>query len=109
MAFQKNYTKVFREQAVRFVFDSIEPEETRSGACRRLAPKLSVSFSTLYGWVKKATPISSGRSVVAGSQEDLAAQILGLKKQVRELSRANDILKAASTFFGAELDRQSRK
>ncbi len=109
MAFQKNYTKEFREQAVRFVFDSIEPEETRSGACRRLAPKLSVSFSTLYGWVKKATPISSGRSVVAGSQEDLAAQILGLKKQVRELSRANDILKAASTFFGAELDRQSRK
>jgi transposase len=47
--------------------------------------------------------------VVTGSQEDLIAQVAALKKEVRELSRANDILKAASTFFGAELDRQSRK
>jgi transposase len=109
MAFQKSYTQEFRDQAVRFVFESIEPDETRSGACRRLAPKMSVSFSTLYGWVKKATPISTGWSVVAGSQEDLVAQVAALKKEVREISRANDILKAASTFFGAELDRQSRK
>ena len=109
MAFQKVYTKEFRDQAVRFVFESLEVDETRSQACRRLAPKMSVSVSTLYGWVKKATPISTGRLVVAGSQEDLAAQVAALKKEVRELSRANDILKAASTFFGAELDRQSRK
>ena len=109
MAFQKVYTKEFRDQAVRFVFESLEVDETRSQACRRLTPKMSVSVSTLYGWVKKATPISNGRLVVAGSQEDLAAQVAALKKEVRELSRANDILKAASTFFGAELDRQSRK
>ena len=41
MAIQKNYTKEFREQAVRFVFESLEVDETRSQACRRLAPKMS--------------------------------------------------------------------
>jgi transposase len=108
MAVQKQYTQEFREQAVRFVFESIEEQETRSQACRRLAPKMDVSFSTLYGWVKKVTP-KSVQLVAPGSTQDLQAQIAALKKENRELSRANDILKAASTFFGAELDRQSKR
>jgi transposase len=109
MASQNQYTQEFREQAVRFVFESMEPDETRAEASRRLAAKVSVAPSTLYGWVKKATPTPAGRAVVSGSHEDLVAQIAALKKENRELARANDILKAASTFFGAELDRQSRR
>lgn len=109
MAAQNQYTHEFREQAVRFVFESMEPDESRARASRRLASKMSLSPSTLYAWMKKASPTSTGRTMLAGSQEDLAAQIAALKKENRELARANEILKAASTFFGAELDRQSRK
>ena len=109
MSKQNQYTPEFREQAVMFVFESIEPEETRAEACRRLASKMSLAPSTLYGWVKKATPVSNGRAAPAGSTEDMVAQIAALKKENKELSRANDILKAASTLFGAELDRQSRR
>jgi transposase len=36
------------------------------------------------------------------------AEIRELKKQVAELRRANEILKSASAFFAAELDRPSR-
>jgi transposase len=90
MALQKQYTAEFREQAVRFVFESIEEGESRAQACRRLASKMDLSFSTLYGWVKKVTP-KSVQLVTPGS------------------TQANDILKAASTFFGAELDRQSKR
>ena len=103
------YTTEFKEQAVRFVFDSIEANESRREACERLGAKVSVKPVTLYNWVKAATPASTGRVVAAGSVEELKAQVAGLRKEVRELSRANEILKAASTFFGAELDRQSKR
>jgi transposase-like protein len=61
-------------------------------------------------WLGEKGNTTIDRSISGcGLAEDLAAQVSALKKEVRELSRANDILKAASTFFGAELDRQSRK
>jgi transposase len=37
------------------------------------------------------------------------AELKRLKRENAELRRANDILKSAASFFGAELDRQSRK
>jgi transposase len=37
-----------------------------------------------------------------------SAQVKALKKEVAELRRANEILKSASAFFAAELDRPSR-
>ena len=45
----------------------------------------------------------------AGSAEDLRAANAQLRKENRELARANDILQAAASFFGAALDRQSKK
>jgi len=67
---------------------------------------------TLYNWVKAAAPAAPGGPARAGSQgtvDELRAQVTALRKENRELVRANDILKAASAFFGAELDRQSRR
>ena len=43
MPTKSGYTREFREQAVRFVFESIEPSESRKEACRRLAVKLNVN------------------------------------------------------------------
>ena len=55
----QQYTVEFKDQSVRFVFESIEPNESRE-ACRRLAPKVNVKEVTLYNWVKAASPVTSG-------------------------------------------------
>ena len=113
MPARKDYTPEFKVQAVRFVFEEIAPDESRYAACERLSPKLNVKPATLYGWVKVAAPAgarSAKSSVVTpGSIDDLRAQLTAVRKENRELVRANEILKAASAFFGAELDRQSRR
>jgi transposase-like protein len=44
-----------------------------------------------------------------GLTTDERARMRELERENKELRRANDILKAASAFFGAELDRQSKK
>ena len=106
------YTSEFKDRAVRFVFESIEATESRKQACERLAPKVNVKAVTLYNWVKAASPVAAhGTSRAGGSAtvDELRAQVLALRRENRELVRANDILKAASAFFGAELDRQSRR
>ncbi len=99
----QQYTPEFKDQAVRFVFESIEPDESRKEACRRLASKVNVKEVTLYNWVKAASPVTSnspGRGGQPDTINDLRAQISGLKKENRELVRANEILKAASAFSG---------
>ncbi len=108
MPAKKEYTAEFKEQSVRFVFEHIEAEESRYSACARLGPKLNVKAVTLYNWVKKATP-KPLKPAAAGSVEELKAQLAEVRKENRELARANQILQDAAVFFGAALDRQSKK
>jgi transposase len=58
------------------------------------------------GWVRSAE-VDQGRR--PGVTSDEQAELKRLKRENAELRRANDILKSAASFFGAELDRQSRK
>jgi transposase len=109
MPAKKQYTAQFKEQSVRFVFEHIEPEESRSAACQRLGPKLNVKAVTLYNWVKMAMSKSVKPAVAAGSVEELKAQLAEVRKENRELVRANQILQDAAAFFGAALDRRSKK
>ena len=102
------YPTEFKDQAVRLVVAEREPNESRSAACARLGPKLGVKTPTLYSWVKQAIPRADA-SGVAGSVEELRTANAALRKENRELARANDILQAAASFFGAALDRQSKK
>jgi transposase len=106
---KKEYTAEFKEQAVRFVLEEMEPGESRSRACERLAPRLSMSAATLLNWVKAAGPPRARPAPAAGSVEDLQEQVAALKKENRELARANAILQDAASFFGAVLDRQSKR
>jgi len=108
MPARKEYTPEFKDQAVRFVLEEIEPDESRKHACDRLAPKLSVKAVTLYNWLKQSAPVKSRASAPPGSVEELRAQNSALKKENRELARANAILSDAAAFFGAALDRQRR-
>lgn len=109
MPVRKEYTEEFKAQAVKFVFEEIAPDESRSGAVERLGPKLNVRPSTLMNWVKAASPARARLAPPTGSIEELRAQNAALKKENRELARANAILQDAASFFGAVLDRQSKR
>ena len=72
-------------------------------AIRSIAGKLGIgSPETLRKWVRRAE-IDGGHRPGKTSEE--IAEIRELKKEVTELRRANEILKSASAFFAAELDR----
>ena len=90
------------------MLEEIEPDESRKQACDRLAPKLSVKAVTLYNWLKQSAPPRARAVAPPGSVEELRAQVQSLKKENRELARANAILSDAAAFFGAALDRQRR-
>ena len=67
MPAKKEYTVEFKEQAVRFVLEELEPDESRKHACDRLAPKLSVKLVTLYNWLKQYAPAKARASAPPGS------------------------------------------
>lgn len=59
---------------------------------------------TLLEWVKQSEVDSGARSGVSTAE---AQRIKDLEREVKELRRANEILKLASAFFAqAELDRR---
>ena len=99
----QRYTVEFKDQAVRFVFDEIGPNESRKEACRGLAPKVNVKEVTLYTWGKAASPATANATVRAGQSGTLGklrSQVFALRKENRDLDRANEILMAASAFLG---------
>lgn len=106
---QRKYPQGHREAAVEMVFEAREPEESMKSVCERLAPVLDVKFATLYNWSKRATPTSSVSTRKAPTVADIEDEVKALRKELREVKRANEILKAAATFFGAEIDRQSQR
>ena len=91
------YPKEFREKAVRMVAEMDVP-----GAISRVAEKLGVNRETLRYWVKHAPASKGGKR---GLSDEEIAELDVLRKEVRELRRANEILKSASVFFAKELDR----
>jgi transposase len=68
-----------------------------------VAQRLGIGSSeTLRKWIRQAEVDGGTRPGVTGEE---SAEIRRLKREVAELRRANEILKAASVFFAAELDR----
>jgi transposase len=63
------------------------------------------STETLRKWVRRAEVDAGGRPGVRTQDSD---EVKKLRAEVRELRRANEILKAAAGFFAAELDRPQR-
>ena len=100
------YPVEVRERAVRMVFDHAHEYPSQWKAIESIAEKLSINHETLRLWVRRAETDAGQRP---GLTTDERARIRELERENRELRRANDILKAASAFFGAELDRQSKR
>jgi transposase len=73
----------------------------RSGAVTRVARQLGIGDESLRHWVRQAE-IDGGTR--AGLTTEERRRMAELEREVRELRRANEILKAASAFFARELD-----
>jgi transposase len=106
MARPSRYPPELRERAVRMVLESKAYYGSEYEAIRSISAKLGItSPESLRKWVRQAE-VDGG--VRQGRTTQEIAEIRELKKQVAELRRANEILKSASAFFAAELDRPSR-
>jgi transposase len=92
---------------VRLVAEQREQYETEYEAIRSIAAKLGIgSAETLRKWVRQAE-IDTGRRAGVTSEE--SAELRKLRQDVKELRRANEILRAAASFFAAELDRPTTR
>jgi transposase len=97
------YPQEFRERAVRMVFEHQDEYPTQWRAIESIAKKLQVNHETLRQWVRRAETDAGGRP---GLTTDERQRLKDLEREVKELRRANEILKAASAFFARELDPQ---
>ena len=102
----QKYPDELRERAVRMVLEIRERTGERHGAVTRVAKELGIGAESLRGWVNRAE-IDSGRR--PGTSTADSQRIAELEREVRELRRANDILKAASVFFATELDGRPKR
>jgi transposase len=102
----KKYPDEVRERAVRMVFEIREESGQQQGAIARVADRLGINRETLRNWVKQAE-IDGGKR--PGTSTVDSQRIAELEREVRELRRANEILKAASAFFARELDPRLSK
>ncbi|MGZ4521655.1 MAG: transposase [Mycobacteriaceae bacterium] len=99
------YSEELRDRAVRVALDARRDSARSRGAIRRIAEQLGVHREAMRNWVRTAA-IDGG--LRPGTSTSDAKRIADLEVGNRELRRANPILKSASAFFAAELDRPHR-
>jgi len=101
----RRYSEAEKDRAVRMVLQLRKELGTDHGTVKRVADQLGIGVESLRGWVKQHE-IDHGVKPGATSAE--TARLKELEQEVRELRRANAILRSASAFFAAELDRPQR-
>ncbi len=105
MVAPRKYPEELRERAIRLAVDARRDPATRAGAVRRIGEQLGINVETLRGWVKQAEIDAGDRP---GTDTSTAQRLAELEAENRELRRSNAILRSASAFFAAELDRPHR-
>ena len=102
----RRYSAEEKQAAVRMVRSLQAETGMTHGAVRRVAQQLGYGVESVRSWVKQADVDDGARP---GTTTSEAKRVKDLEQEVRELRRANEILRRAATFFGAELDRQQRR
>lgn len=93
-----------RERAVRLVFECRNEHPSQWAAIESIAAKIGCSAQTLHGWVHRHETDTGQRDGVTTAEQQ---RIKALEREVKELRKANEILRLASAFFAqAELDRR---
>ena len=91
---------------MRLVFEHQHEHESQWAAIVSVVGKIGCTAETLRSWVRRAE-VDEGRR--PGLTSDERARLRELEREVRELRRANEILKSASLFFATELDGRTRR
>ena len=100
------YSPEVRERAARMVLTTEHEHSSRWAATKSVATKIGCTPETLRTWINKIEVDSGTRS---GVTTDHVQRMKELEREVRELKRANEILKKAAAFFAvAELDRKPK-
>ncbi len=102
----KRYPSELKERAVRMVLDLQRSDPGDKSVISRVARQLGVGEESLRVWVKRAQIDAGTRPGLTTEERE---ELKRLRKENFELQRANDILQAAATFFGAELDRRQKR
>ena len=101
----RRYSAEEKAAAVRMVRTLRVELGTDRGTAQRVALQLGYGVESVRSWVRQAD-IDDG--LVGGVTSDGAEELRRLEQENRELKRANEILRRAASFFGAELDRQHK-
>ena len=100
----KKYSKEVRERAIRLVLENEEEHGSRWAAISSIAEKMGFAPETLRKWILQHERDSGKREGMSTSEKE---ELKALKREVKELKRANAILQDAAAFFAkAELDRK---
>lgn len=106
MATNKRYSPEVRERAVRLVFEHQHQHRSQWAAIESIASKFGMTPQTLCTWVRQAERDDGRRPGLTSEERE---RLRELEREVKELRRANEILKSASSFFAAELDGRRTK
>ena len=106
MGTTRRYPAELQERAIRLVYEWREARDRRDGGLKEVGEQLGVHAETIRNWVRQHG-IDGGQR--AGLSTEEKARIKELERENFELRRANEILKSAAAFFGAELDRRPKR
>jgi transposase len=100
------YSPEVMERAVRLVVEAKEQHASEWAAIVSIAAKIGCTAETLRRWVRRHERNTGQREGLSTTERK---RIQDLEREVRELRKANDILRLASAFFAqAELDRRCK-
>jgi transposase len=102
----KRYPPELKQRAVKMVQELRAQDPGDKAVISRVARQLGVGLESLRTWVKQADIDAGDRGGLTTAER---TELVELRKKNRDLQRSNDILQAAASFFGAELDRRQRK
>jgi len=106
MGKRSRFSAEVRERAVRMVLEHAAEHDSQWAAIRSIAEKIGCTPETLRKWLRQAERDAGKR---AGLTTDERERMKLMEREIRELKRANEILRKASAFFAqAELDRRPK-
>ena len=106
MSTSNRFSPEVRERAIRMVHEHRDEYDSQWAVIRSVAEKVGCSAEALRGWVRRADVDAGRRDGVTSAERQ---RVKELEREVRELRRANEILRKASAYFAqAELDRPRR-